>query len=61
MTLQWHIHDDGYLYAKGRKGRYEISEGFGNQRGMMRLNVNGLVAYLSGIESAKDFAREMDQ
>lgn len=61
MTLQWQIHDDGYMWAICRKGRYEISEGFGNQRGMMRLNVNGRVAYLSGIESAKDFAREFEK
>lgn len=61
MTMQWHIHDDGYMWAQGRKGRYEISEGFGNQRGMIRMNIQGRVAYITGIESAKDFAQEFEK
>jgi hypothetical protein len=61
MTLQWHTHNDGYLYAQGRKGRYVISEGFGKQFGMVRLNIQGRIAYLTGFESAKDFAEEFDK
>lgn len=30
MTLQWNHHDAGYICASGGKGRYEISEAFGN-------------------------------
>lgn len=49
------------MWAQGRKGRYEISEGFGAQRGMARLNIGGRIAYFAGFESAKDFVAEMDR
>mgnify|MGYP003452135169 FL=1 len=60
MTLQWLIHDDGYMWAQGRKGRYVISEGFGNQRGMIRMSVNRKIAFFTRLDDAKDFAEGME-
>ena len=60
MNLQWSHHDAGYIYASGRKGRYEISEAFGAQRFMFRMDIHGHTAYFTSIDAAKDFAQEME-
>lgn len=67
MTLQWIGHDDGFMWAVGRKGRYEISEGYGEPRGMVQLVTRNHAgefcgsAYLHSIEHAKTFAQEFDK
>lgn len=60
MKLQWQHHDAGYIYASGRKGRYEIGEAFGAQRFMFRLDVHGNTAYFTSLDGAKQFAQAME-
>lgn len=60
MKLNWTTHDDGYMTASGRKKVYIISEGFGDQHGMIRMTVNRRVAYFTSLEEAKEFAEGME-
>lgn len=60
-SLQWSIHDDGFWHAKGRKGRYEISEGFGKMHGFALVVLPSRLRIWCNWEDAKSVAQGYDE